>query len=110
MVNSQLSADTLAQLKQAQAIYGVKYTVPLGHITATSTVMSILNTNDIWDLIHRHQRKDWGDIGESDWYQNEMALMQGNRIISNYQVNSESVFVITEADRSYTTVLMAYEY
>ena len=54
---------------------------------------------------------DWGDTCESDARANEEALRSGNRIISWYQVSKElRIMIITEADRSATTILLPEEY
>lgn len=110
MLNTKLSAEHLAHIQQNQAIYGMKKTLALGQVTATSTVLSILGKDNVLHLLRRHARKDWGDVDEMDWYQNEQALLMGGRIVSSYHIEDEAVFVITEVDRSYTTIMMAYEY
>ena len=62
-------------------------------------------------LLERHLSGDWGDTCESDARTNEEALHSGNRIISWYQVSKElRIMIITEADRSATTILLPEEY
>lgn len=62
-------------------------------------------------LIRRHLGGDWGDLGAGDKQMNEDAIASGeDRILSAYHVNGEKFYVITEHDRSYTTVLLASEY
>ena len=62
-------------------------------------------------LLERHLSGDWGDTCESDARANEEALRSGNRIISWYQVSKElRIMIITEADRSATTILLPEEY
>lgn len=62
-------------------------------------------------LLERHLSGDWGDTCESDARANEEALRSGNRIISWYQVSKElRIMIITEADRSATTILLPGEY
>lgn len=62
-------------------------------------------------LIDRHVVGDWGDLELSDREQNEVAVTHGGRIFSAYTLqNSLRVWVITEADRSATTVLLPSEY
>ncbi|QLB13898.1 hypothetical protein A6A11_03700 [Bisgaardia hudsonensis] len=100
----------LAHIQQVQAIHGIIETVELGQVFATSTVVSLLGEDQILKLLQRHIHKDWGDLEETDWYQNELSLLMGNRIVSSYHINNEKIFIITEANRSYTTIMMAYEY
>ena len=61
-------------------------------------------------LIARHAAGDWGDLDEHDWQANEQALKEGARLLSVYHVEEIKFYVITEADRSLTTVLLASEY
>lgn len=62
------------------------------------------------DLINRHSSGDWGDLCASDKNLNDQAITDGSRILSAYVVAGEKLYVITEWDRSYTTVLLASEY
>jgi hypothetical protein len=61
-------------------------------------------------LLKRHVMGDWGDIDETDKKENELSLIHGFRILSCYTVNKKAVWVITEADRSKTTLLLPEEY
>lgn len=61
-------------------------------------------------LIARHAAGDWGDLGDEDKRANEIALEYGYRILSAYDTPKGKVWVITEADRSATTVLLPEEY
>ncbi len=61
-------------------------------------------------MLHRHQRGDWGVVCEADARANEVALEEGLRILSVYVVDTERVYVLTEADRSATTIMSAEEY
>jgi hypothetical protein len=63
------------------------------------------------DFLRRHAGGDWGDVDGHDWKQNQIALREGGRLMSAYQTrNGETVWVITEADRSATTILLPSEY
>ena len=63
------------------------------------------------ELIARHASGDWGDLDDSDKAQNDAAVKNGRRIFSAYQVTDDlKVWIITEADRSHTTVLLPSEY
>ncbi|MDX2116829.1 MAG: hypothetical protein SFY96_01460 [Planctomycetota bacterium] len=58
-----------------------------------------------------HQTGDWGNVGEDDWLLNDAALTDETRILSSYNTRSGVTFwIVTEADRSSTTVLLPCEY
>lgn len=61
-------------------------------------------------LVRRHLEGDWGDLCAGDLKLNDEAVAGGDRILSAYTVAGLKVYVITEWDRSYTTVLLASEY
>jgi hypothetical protein len=61
-------------------------------------------------LLTRHQRGDWGDMDKEDKHANDQALTLGDRIFSAYQLEAVKFWVITEADRSATTILLPEEY
>jgi len=63
-----------------------------------------------FDLLARHATGDWGELCAFDRRQNEIGLREGYRIFSSYEVPTERVWVITEADRSVTTILLPEEY
>lgn len=58
----------------------------------------------------RHAEGDWGDLCEEDREENELSLREGYRILSAYNNNEHKIWIITEADRSVTTVLFPDEY
>jgi hypothetical protein len=59
----------------------------------------------------RHQCGDWGDVSDEDKAENELSLKEGFRLISAYVLSTGvKIWVITEADRSYTTILLPSEY
>lgn len=82
----------------------------LGRIVATEAISQILGMPIIHRLIEKQLGYDWGHTCEEDWRQNDVAIELGNRVVSLHIINGEHVFVITEADRSVTTILFAYEY
>ena len=61
-------------------------------------------------LLGRHASGDWGDLCEHDRRENERSLKHGWRLLSSYPVGESRVWVITEADRSVTTLLLPEEY
>lgn len=86
---------------------------PLGQLVATPGVMDALNhaNNELLQMVRRHRVGDWGDLCDEDRQANEEALLYGSRLLSAYHTASgEKVWIITEADRSYTTVLLPSEY
>jgi len=58
----------------------------------------------------RHVRGDWGDVDAEDRAANDRALREGTRVLSSYRAGGVKFWVITEADRSATTVLLPSEY
>ncbi len=62
-------------------------------------------------IFERHQLGDWGDVNQHDKKLNDLAVDVGGRILSAYDLSDETrVWVITEADRSATTILLPDEY
>lgn len=82
----------------------------LGQIFTTRTVSQSLSFDTIANLISRHHSGDWGDLSEDDKALNDEALKTNDRIFSAYQVEDDRVYIITEWDRSVTTVLYSDEY
>lgn len=85
----------------------------LGQAVTTCGLLAHLRTHPVTTahaLLARHARGDFGDLSAADLQANLDAIKQGNRILSAYTVAGERVFVITEHDRSVTTVLLASEY
>jgi hypothetical protein len=63
------------------------------------------------EFLNRHARGDWGDLSEDDRLENEFSVIEGLRILSAYRTTMDvTVWVITEADRSRTTILLPDEY
>ncbi len=86
---------------------------PLGKTVATPGVLSALAKNDetYWSFMQRHCTGDWGDLEPEDKIENELSLLKGYRILSMYHLKDDTkIYIITEADRSATTVMLASEY
>ena len=64
---------------------------------------------DPFGYIARHATGDWGDLRAFDRRQNAIALREGLRVLSSYSVGEKSVWIITEAERSVTTILLPEE-
>ena len=92
-------------------MYGIAL-FPLGKTVATPGALKLLEENDVdpSDLIDRHVSGDWGIVSKADWKENELSLKEGFRILSAYKVGNEKVWIITEADRSSTCILLPSEY
>ena len=83
----------------------------LGQIVTTRSARHRLTQDDIFSELVRHRSGDWGDIGQEDRQANELALEKGSWLVSMYRAgNGETFWIITEADRSATTVLMPEDY
>ena len=85
---------------------------PLGQIVATPGALDLLDragTNGL-DLVLRHQHGDWGSVPPEDWKSNDEALVHGGRVLSAYMVKGTKVWIITEWDRSVSTLLLPSEY
>jgi hypothetical protein len=84
----------------------------LGRLLATPMAreeLAELNYSPL-DLIRRHMSGDWGDLDTDDLDANEDALHTDARIFSAYIIQGTKFWVITEADRSSTTILLPSEY
>lgn len=84
---------------------------PLGTLAITPAALDALAPAIASDLFARHAAGDWGDLSAEDRRENEYSIPRHLRIFSAYNVGEgQRVFVITEADRSVTTILLAEEY
>jgi hypothetical protein len=86
--------------------------LPLGRVVATPGALRVLFEagEDPMRYLARHSSGDWGDLDKHDRKENELSLKHGWRIVSSYLVGRETVWIITEADRSVTTILLPEEY
>jgi hypothetical protein len=83
---------------------------PLGRLVMMPAAAGRLTPEEIAAGIIRHARGDWGDIGAQDAAENELSLREGFRLLSAYGKGDRRSWVITEADRSATTVLLPEDY
>ena len=85
---------------------------PLGRVVATPGALQLLQETgeDPRLLLARHRSGDWGDLDNYDHKENELALKHGWRIVSSYSLGEKCIWIITEADRTYTTILLPEEY
>lgn len=85
----------------------------LGQIVATPGAIEALEANKTngFEYLRRHVGGDWGDLDREDKEENELSLKEGFRILSAYKLpDGQKIWIITEADRSVTTLLLPDEY
>ena len=87
---------------------------PLGKIVATPGALSLLARSGVnpAELLERHRLGDWGEVPPEDASENDFSVRNGFRILSSYRVGNQKarIWVITEADRSSTCLLLPEEY
>jgi hypothetical protein len=88
---------------------------PLGRIVWTRGVNDLVADDIVFakfvmDSLKRHANGDWGDLSAEDKQENNLSLDNHLRLLSSYQHNDWKIWVITEADRSVTTILFPDEY
>jgi hypothetical protein len=94
-----------------ETIEKAKFT--LGRIVATPGAIEALSNaeEEATTYLRRHAAGDWGDLCREDIEENELSLEQGFRLLSAYRLTDlEKIWIITEADRSVTTILLPSEY
>lgn len=87
----------------------------LGQLMVTRGVNGLIAedtefSKHVFQSVQRHLAGDWGDLCDEDRTANELALRQGGRLFSVYKDGGPTIWVITEWDRSVTTVLFPDEY
>ena len=95
-----------------QAAIQVKPLFALGRTLSTPGALTAMDQVDISPLrlLSRHQRGDWGNLSVEDKRENDLSVKEGFRILSAYKIDTVKFWVITEADRSVTTILRPEEY
>lgn len=86
--------------------------VPLGCVVATRGALDLARRAglDLLALLRRHEAGDWGDVSSEDATLNDQALTTGARVLSVYASRDGQIWVLTEADRSSTTILRPDDY
>ncbi len=85
----------------------------LGQVVATPGALEVLRkaNQSAIGFLARHLRGDWGEVCKEDWSANDQAVENGTRLLSAYRTSKdERIWIITEADRSATTLLLPDEY
>jgi hypothetical protein len=83
---------------------------PLGQIAITANANGQLDSQAVNEALIRHAAGDWGEVCEADRRENELSLKEGFRLLSVYRSGETKFWIITEADRSVTTVLLPEDY
>ena len=83
---------------------------PLGQLAITANASLRLSTEEVMTALARHAGGDWGDLCPEDAMANDAALQESSRLLSAYGQGEERFWIITEADRSATTVLLPDDY
>lgn len=100
----QLTFGSTAEVRLAQKF-------KLGQLLATPGVLEAAEREDLVEYLSRHARGDWGVVDRADWQANDRALVEGMRLFSAYLLkDGTKIWIITEADRGATTILLPDEY
>ena len=93
------------------AAANIRKYVPLGRVVMSACARRALTDKDIYAALARHKTGDWGDVSEADRRANNNALNRGGRLLSVYTgADGDTFWVITEADKSSTTVPLPGDY
>lgn len=93
----------------------VKQLFPLGQLVYTASIQTLLeyekiSNADLFGILRRHALGDWGDLCDEDKQVNREALAEDGRLLSSYKIRNNTLWIITEADRSVTTILLPEDY
>ncbi len=86
---------------------------PLGRVVATPAALEALTGAGVapGELLLRHAAGDWGEVPPEDARENELSVREGFRILSSYPLGTgEKVWILTEATREVTTILLSTQY
>ena len=86
---------------------------PLGQVVATPGALSALEKAEQHpaEFLDRHVNGDWGEVPDADKQENELSVEQGFRILSAYTTSAgDKIWILTEADRSATILMLPEEY
>ncbi|WP_235905678.1 hypothetical protein [Tautonia marina] len=93
-----------------EAVRPKRLTFPLGRLLITTSALEQLTPEEVNAALARHASCDWGEVSTSDARQNDSAMKHGDRVLSAYPGKAGTFWIITEADRSATTILMPDDY
>jgi hypothetical protein len=86
---------------------------PLGRVVATPGALNALEKAEQLpaEFLDRHVNGDWGDVPDADKQENDLSVEKGFRILSAYTTSAgDRIWVLTDADRSATIILLPEEY
>ncbi|MEQ1735843.1 MAG: hypothetical protein ABL886_05525 [Rhodoglobus sp.] len=87
------------------------HSTPLGLLLTTPGAQAAVPPAEAMQALRRHATGDWGELDAHDRDANDRALTEGSRLLSSYRtIDGTTFWIITEADRSVTTVLLPGEY
>ena len=86
------------------------FKLPLGRVVATPGALDTFTHLVIASCLSRHESGDWGDVCAEEGKENDRAAFDDGRILSAYDIRGDRLWIITEADRSSTTLLLPDEY
>ena len=87
------------------------FTVQLGRVVITPNALGAIQSEDIARAILNHSRGNWGEVCQEDAQENNRSLVEGCRILSAYfDRQGRKFWIITEGDRSVTTILLPEDY
>jgi hypothetical protein len=107
--NTQIHIKELSPMQKTER----KPLFDLGQLVATPGALAALEKSgqSPMEFFSRHVTGDWGELSEDDRKENQLSLEKGFRLLSSYKTNAaDRVWVITEANRSHTTILLPQEY
>lgn len=98
-----------------QVLFYSKPVFELGQVVQTQGIYNACEeseefSEEIGNAFYKYTCGNWGDACEEDKKLNDEAIEAGERIVAKYETSKGNVFIITEWDRSYTTILFADEY
>lgn len=82
----------------------------LGRIVGTLAVLAALTDKEVTDILTRHAKGDWGEVSEEDKKINDFSAKNGYHICSVYTIRGMEINIVTEANRSATTIAFLDEY
>ncbi|MFN8708570.1 MAG: hypothetical protein ACK526_13530 [Planctomyces sp.] len=93
-----------------QTLVATSTRFPIGDVVITINAQSLLTPDEAMSGLQRHATGDWGELCTEDAERNLAALESGGRIFSAYGKDTRRFWIITEADRSSTTILLPLDY
>ncbi len=83
----------------------------MGRLMITPHAAQVIPADEAAKALRRHAAGDWGNVDREDWAANDAALRHGTRLLSSYKTEDKNIFwIITEADRCVTTILLPSDY